>query len=340
MIRRRGVRMIRRIAWADRTLPPWAGYSFAVLAPGAALLLQISLQAVLRDLHFFMFFPTVLLTAAVGGLGPGLAAAALSAALAIAFLSPPEAGFAFTAAAGAMFIVVSGALVLLIHSLKVLLTERTDNARRETLLRRELQHRIGNFVQMTLSVARMQAKAETEPAAKAALEVFRHRIQAFAQVQQEIVNPHRRSLSEVLGEICRTVSRSFVGDRVQCEFDIDKELLIAPDQLQSVALIVNELVMNSLKHAFEGDEQGRIQVQVSQPDPGWVSIDYTDTGRALPSNFDLSNSTRSGLKIIKALADQLGGSFEVTANPHKRFRVRFQLRDPGSGRNPEIAPAH
>jgi hypothetical protein len=144
------------------------------LAPGAALLLQISLQAVLRDLHFFMFFPTVLLTAAVGGLGPGLAAAALSAALATAFLFPAEAGLAFTAAAGAMFIVVSGALVLLIHYLKVLLTERTDSARRETLLRRELQHRIGNFVQMTLSVAWMQSKAETEPAAKAALEVFRH----------------------------------------------------------------------------------------------------------------------------------------------------------------------
>jgi two-component sensor histidine kinase len=151
------------------------------------------------------------------------------------------------------------------------------------------------------------------------------------------VNPQRRSLSEILGEICRAVSRSFVGDRVQCEFHIDKELLIAPDQLQSVALIVNELVMNSLKHAFDGDEQGRIRLQVSQPDPGWVSIDYTDTGRALPSDFDLSNSTRSGLKIIKALADQLGGSFEVTADPHKQFRVRFRLRDPG--RSAEIAPA-
>jgi two-component sensor histidine kinase len=97
--------------------------------------------------------------------------------------------------------------------------------------------------------------------------------------------------------------------------------------------------MNSLKHAFDGDEQGRIRVQVSQSDPGWVSIDYTDTGRALPSDFDLSNSTRSGLKIIKALADQLGGTFEVTADPQKRFRLRFRLRDPGSGRSPEMAPA-
>ena len=187
----------------------------------------------------------MLLTAAVGGLGPGLAAATLSTALAIAFLFPSNAGFAFTAGAAVMFMVVSAALVLLIHSLKVLLTERIDSARRETLLRRELQHRIGNFVQMTLSIARMQAKAETDPQAKTALEVLRHRIKPFAQVQQEIVNPQRRSLSEVLGELCRAVSRSFFGDRVECEFDIDKEQLIAPDQLQSVALIVNELVITA-----------------------------------------------------------------------------------------------
>ena len=187
----------------------------------------------------------MLLTAAVGGLGPGLAAATLSTALAIAFLFPSNAGFAFTAGAAVMFMVVSAALVLLIHSLKVLLTERIDSARRETLLRRELQHRIGNFVQMTLSIARMQAKAETDPQAKTALEVLRHRIKPFAQVQQEIVNPQRRSLSEVLGELCRAVSRSLFGDRVECEFDIDKEQLIAPDQLQSVALIVNELVITA-----------------------------------------------------------------------------------------------
>jgi two-component sensor histidine kinase len=161
----------------------------------------------------------------------------------------------------------------------------------------------------------MQAKAETEPAAKAALGVFRHRIQAFAQVQQEIVNPHRRSLSEVLGEICRTASHSFVGDRVHCEFDFDQELLIAPDQLQSIALIVNELVMNSLKHAFDGDAQGRIRVQVSQPDPGWVSIDYT--GEAL------QRQVRSGIAIAHPT---LGHSVHVEVGglePDRFYFYRF-----------------
>jgi hypothetical protein len=187
--------MIRRVAWLERTLPAWAGYGIAMLAPVAALLLQIGLRPILQDLHFFMFFPTVLLTAVVGGLGPGLSAAVLSAGLATAFLFPSSAGVGSTFAAAAMFLIVSGALVLLIHSLKVLLTERTHSAQQETLLRRELQHRIGNFVQMTLSVARMQAKAEINPGAKAALEVFRHRIQAFAHVQQEMVSPQRRSLA-------------------------------------------------------------------------------------------------------------------------------------------------
>jgi two-component sensor histidine kinase len=172
-----------------------------------------------------------------------------------------------------------------------------------------------------------------------ALEVFRHRIQAFAQVQHEFANPTSRPLSELLREICRTLTRSFSGDRVECDFDVEKNLLIAPDQVQSIALIVNELVMNSLKHAFEDGDAGRIKIQVSQPEPEWLSIDYTDSGKQLPHNFDLASSTRSGLRIIQALADQLGGTLEVTPHPTKSFRVRFRLRPASGGTGMDQAPA-
>jgi two-component system, sensor histidine kinase PdtaS len=318
--------MIRRVTWLERRLSAWAGYSMAVLLPLIALLLQILLRPVLQDLHFFLFFPAVMLTAAAGGLGPGLAASAVGAILAGSMLFPSNAGLPTLLGATFLFVLVSGALVFLIHSLKVLLVERTESMQRENLLRRELQHRVGNFAQLTLGLARMQAKAEPDPGIRAALDVFRSRIQAFAQAQQEILNPERRPLADVLADICRMQTRSFFGGKVDCEFDVDKSLLIAPDQLQSIALIVNELVLNSLKHAFEDGDQGTIRIEVKQPEPEWLSIDYTDTGKRLPEGFDPAVSTRSGLRIIHALADQLGGQFEVVPSPVKRFRIRFRLR--------------
>jgi hypothetical protein len=153
-------------------------------------------------------------------IGSGLVASGLAAILVGTVLFPFTAGLPTVLGATLMFVFVSGALVLLIHSLKVLLVERTESAQRETLLRRELQHRVGNFVQMTLGVARMQARAEPDPAIRAALNVFRSRIQAFAQAQQEILNPKRRPLADLLADICRMQTRSFFGGKVDCEFNV------------------------------------------------------------------------------------------------------------------------
>lgn len=318
--------MVRRITLLEAQLPAWAGYSIAGALAVAGLLLQLVLRPVLQDLHFFMFFPAVILAAAAGGLGPGLVASGLAAVLVGVFLFPRTAGIPTVFGATLMFVLVSGALVFLIHSLKVLLSERTESMQRETLLRRELQHRVGNFVQLTLGLARMQARAEPDPAIRAALDVFRNRIQAFAHAQQEILNPKRRPLADVLADICRMQTRSFFGSKVDCEFDVDTDLLIAPDQLQSIALIVNELVLNSLKHAFQEGDSGKIRIEVRQAKAEWLSIDYTDTGKQLPDDFDPGRSTRSGMRIIHALAGQLGGKFEVIASPAKRFRIHFRLR--------------
>jgi two-component sensor histidine kinase len=73
-----------------------------------------------------------------------------------------------------------------------------------------------------------------------------------------------------------------------------------------------------------------IRIEVRQAEPEWLTIEYTDTGKQLPADFDPSSSTRSGMRIIQALAHQLGGKFEVMASPAKRFRVRFRLR-PAAG---------
>lgn len=103
----------------------------------------------------------------------------------------------------------------------------------------------------------------------------------------------------------------------------------APQQLQFpahkaavVALIVNELITNALKHAF-GDGAGTISVKLRQTGPHRAEISVADNGAPLPADA-ATGRAGLGLRLVRGLADQLGGQLAVETAT-KRFTVTFPL---------------
>ena len=81
-----------------------------------------------------------------------------------------------------------------------------------------------------------------------------------------------------------------------------------PDRAISLALIVNELVTNAVKHALSDRSNGHIWVRLSRQDENSALISVRDDGVGLPAGFDLTKSRGLGMRIIAALAKQLGAS--------------------------------
>ena len=92
------------------------------------------------------------------------------------------------------------------------------------------------------------------------------------------------------------------------DLNIDVEnILLGVDTAIPCGVIVNELVTNSLKHAFPGDQKGKIGVNFRIVD-GQYKMAFKDDGVGFPEDLDVSGPSSLGLTIVNALTEQLGGA--------------------------------
>jgi two-component sensor histidine kinase len=125
-----------------------------------------------------------------------------------------------------------------------------------------------------------------------------------------------------LAEVIRGVCSDLVGPDPRFELKIDVDLVVVPaQQAAAVALIVNELVTNAVKHAFRDGAAGTIAVSLRQTEGNLVTLSVTDDGVPLPVNGQ-TGSPGIGLNLVARLANQLAGTLSVEDKP-KRFSVVF-----------------
>jgi two-component sensor histidine kinase len=95
------------------------------------------------------------------------------------------------------------------------------------------------------------------------------------------------------------------------------------DTASPCGLIVNELVSNSLKHAFVDNREGTICIRLSTNDAGILTLVVKDNGVGLPCHIDLQNVDSLGMKLVSALVNQLDGSIEVNRSFGTTFTITF-----------------
>ncbi len=189
------------------------------------------------------------------------------------------------------------------------------------LLLREVQHRVRNQTQMMLgmvSAARRKAKSEE---LSTFLEELRQRLTAMGTVQQLMYTSARLdvlSARHLIDEICGAISKTWPPGaelKVDC---IDAEL--ATDVAVPLALIVNELLSNALKHGLKYGA-GSTRVRLSEDHDDLV-LTVRDSGPGLEAgrNGDLQSS---GLVMVRGMCRQIGGSFALTCDDGTCCTVRF-----------------
>jgi two-component sensor histidine kinase len=182
-------------------------------------------------------------------------------------------------------------------------------AEREVLLR-EVNHRVGNSLQIIASLLHLQANSSTQEDVKAALTNAVGRVAAVAQVHRRLYTSHDLKnvlLNQYLDALLEDLRRSAEGNKMSRMTLKAEPIEIDPDRAVAIGIIVNELVMNAVKYAYP-DGAGPIHVELAaQGDDVMLSI--SDNGVGLNVKTD-PRSTGMGQRIVAAMASKLDASVE------------------------------
>jgi two-component sensor histidine kinase len=205
---------------------------------------------------------------------------------------------------------------------------RASLAEKEVLLQ-EVHHRVKNNLQIVSSLLHLQ-----EPEDGEALPLFREsqaRIRTMALVHEELYRSSDLGRIELTGyarKLIQGLHSLFGAERVQCSVTGSGDILVSMDQAVPLGLLLNELVVNAMTHAFPDGRTGSITVDLALDD-GHVTLTVSDDGAGLPGGLDTDAGGGLGLQLVRGLADQLSGDLEATSGQGTRFLLRFPLAGHG-----------
>ena len=182
-------------------------------------------------------------------------------------------------------------------------------AEREMLLR-EVNHRVGNSLQIIASLLHLQATSAAEEDVKAALTNAMGRVAAVAQVHRRLYTSHDLKsvlLNQYLDALLEDLRRSAEGNRMSRLTLKAEPIEIDPDRAVAIGIVVNELVMNAVKYAYP-DGAGPIHIDLAARGDE-ILLSISDNGVGLNAKTD-PRSTGMGQRIVAAMASKLAATVE------------------------------
>jgi two-component sensor histidine kinase len=178
------------------------------------------------------------------------------------------------------------------------------------LLRKEVDHRAKNSLQLLASLTSLQSRAAPDPQTRAALDLVRNRIASIGELHDLLHKTDAGgaiNLEEYLPQVLETL-RATLPAHVRLTADIAQVKVIS-GVATSLGLLVNELVTNSAKHAFpDAAVAGTIRLSLTHSADGVVTMLYQDTGVGVPPD---ASSKGLGSKVMASLAAQMSGKLTV-----------------------------
>ncbi len=203
-----------------------------------------------------------------------------------------------------------------------------DAVRTKDALLHEVNHRVKNSLQIVTSLLMVQANQAKSPDLKQGLLEARARIGVVAAVHHRLYSTSyhdRVDLADYLGGLGRETLGALDADgHIDFRFTSTDHVVVPLDKAVPVALIVSELLTNSVKYAFDGEESGRIWLDVAASEAEIV-VSVADDGHGVPAGFAIDGSQGLGMRIVTALVRQLRATLVIEpVTRGAKFVLRFQ----------------
>ncbi len=200
-----------------------------------------------------------------------------------------------------------------------------QSLREKNVLLKEVHHRVKNNLGIIMALLQLQSRATSDTNASAILDDMHSRIMSMALVHEKLYEAADFSSISLKTYINVFVTNIFDSlgsgmEKVTYELDIE-DIALSIDAMIPLGLILNELITNSLRHAFRGGE-GTISISLSA-DGEEKTLVFSDDGVSIPEEVDIHNAKTLGLNIINTLSGQLKGSIEIDRSGGTKFIIRF-----------------
>lgn len=200
------------------------------------------------------------------------------------------------------------------------------------MLLKEIHHRVKNNMQVISSLLLLQSQTIQDEYIKGLFKESMVRIKSIALVHEQLYrsdNLSRIDYSDYLRKMFHPLFDAYRTDMQQVKMVIDANpVQITIEKAVPCSLIVNELISNSLKHAFPGDTKGEIHIRFSfDAHTNVYTLDYADNGIGFPEGFNPEKTGSLGMSLIKGLTKQLEGKLEFVLGNGIHYLITFPSKE-------------
>ncbi|MCP3459655.1 sensor histidine kinase [Bradyrhizobium sp. CCGUVB23] len=300
--------MLLRLIVVTPRYPVWLRYLLTLGLVGITFIAKLLLFDTLDSYPLLLFIPAVFLASVIFDHGSGVLATGASAIIATAYLVPPPATSALLPLV--VFLVTGLVIAAVTEALRKTLDKLAQAKSYSDLLLQELAHRTRNDLATIISLLRLQARSDSNPAVQAAIASAVARVEVVAKVHDtlRVADSDLVNLTSYAERLCGSLADFHRGVRsiaiqVHCE-----SFSVKSSQAGSIGLIVNELVTNAFKYAYPEGQAGTVEVDITRTG-GQVTITVRDDGIGCPSEVKSGLGTR----LINLLTAQMNG--RMTRSP-------------------------
>ncbi len=207
-------------------------------------------------------------------------------------------------------------------------SEQLENSLQEKeVLLKEIHHRVKNNLQIVSSLLRLSSHRIEDESIMRLLRECENRIKSMSLVHEELYQHHdlaRIDLKKYLEKLVLNLFQAFQVDEERLKFSLDvKDVSLNITKAIPCGLILNELLTNSLKHAFPKERKGIIEISIDLKEDGKYLMRVKDDGVGLPPKFNHETCDTLGFKIVRNLTQQLNGSLSLKSDGGTEVAIIF-----------------
>jgi PAS domain S-box-containing protein len=208
--------------------------------------------------------------------------------------------------------------------------KRAENAlqgsvREKELLLKEIHHRVKNNLQIISSLLNLQAGFIRDPHDGTLFQESVDRVRSMALIHEKLYSSEdfsRIDFHSYMQSLVDSLLRSYGRPGIATEADIG-DIRLSIQTAVPCGLLLNELIVNALKHAFPGDRRGSIRIAMHRTAGEDVELLVADDGAGLPEDIDPTRTPSLGLHLVYILSRQLNGTLSIHREGGTTFRLVF-----------------
>jgi len=201
---------------------------------------------------------------------------------------------------------------------------------RGTVLRREIDHRVKNNLQIITSLLFLQSAQTEDPAMREMLKESQARVRSLSLIYERLCQKGQTAgipFADYLQQLASEVFSSYDSGRDRISLKISaKEVFLDLDTAIPCGLIVTELISNALKYAFPDSRKGELSIELYPISDDRYCLMVSDNGIGLPKNFKLGMAKSMGMRLVRDLTKQLEGKIEFSEGPGTIAKICFPAR--------------